>query len=270
MNQKDSETINKELLVYQRKWFDEIVKHWIDESRTNSKKKKYFLRHNDTEEFSFAEPFFTSLYKADDLLPIVMFVGQETNGWGDYIDFKQTIEEKGIDEAITNSQAFVSAFTKNNVVDRNKKLKKQGSKAYDSHAFWNFIRAFYDGTNNKIRVVWTELDKIHYACFPDDKCIKLWEKDESMLSAEVLDGKSMLMWEIELIRPDLVVFLTGPSYAHSMETAIGHDIIKKPTNEDSIQKFKISGIQCIWTYHPNSLCRQGLWDKVLADLVQLI
>ena len=267
MSQKDAGTINEELLVFQKKWFDEIVKEWIVKSRTNGKKKRYFLMHNDTEEFGFAEPFFTSLYEADDCLPIVMFVGQETNGWGDYINFEKQINEEGINAAIKDSQDFVSIFTENNVVNRNKELRIQENKAYDSHAFWNFIRAFYEGTNNNIRVVWTELDKIHYSC-PGHNCIKLWKKDERELNAAVMDGESILVSEIKTIRPDLVVFLTGNSYVHSMETAIcGFDINgNKLTAANPIYEFSVFGIPCVWTYHPRYLRQKGKETLVIEML----
>jgi len=269
MSKKEVGAINKELLAYQCKWYDDIVKNWAIKSQEDEKKRKYFLRLNGTKSFGFSEPFFTSVYKEDRDLPIVLFVGQETNRWGNYSNF---VKKTDINGAILDSQAFVAGFTHNNVVKGDRALRIQGSKAYDSHAFWNFIRAVCKKSQeNKqaIQVVWTELDKIHYSC-PNDKCIKLWGEDEIELNREVIEGRTMLLLEIETIKPDLVVFLTGPNYAQSMRAALLDDSLGKPTKKNLIKEFSTLEIHCIWTYHPNSLCRQGLWDNVLNRLVHKI
>ena len=262
MSKTNIDVINKKLLTYQRKWFVEIVEDWVSNSTNNQKKKKHFSKY--AEAIGFSEPFFTSVYATDGNLPKVLFVGQETNGWGNYSNFD------GTDKALIKSQEFVAEFTKNNIAIRDKHLKIQDCKGYDPHIFWQFVRNVYDKTGNGIHIIWTELDKIQYYC--GNKYYKLWAEDENLLNSPVENGKTLLLLEIETIKPDYIVFLTGPKYSQSMGTALDRMDIKDhiPTFDDPIVCFDLFGTPCLWTYHPSTLRCKKMWDYALNKIVKVI
>ena len=265
-NEKYYKEINDELKIFQEEWLKTIVNKWIKSggARKNDTK-KYFEKCYGNITFGFSEPFFTGVYDyTDKSLPMIMFVGQETNGWGCYDRFINKSD-------VSDSQSFVWQLTKINMEkSKDIELCSYGEKnkySYDSHAFWNFIRNIYEKIN--VNVVWNELDKIHYCC-KDEKCVTLWKEDELELNKPLENGKSLLLNEIEIIKPDLVVFLTGPNYYKSMESALDLETIKKPNKKWCCQEFGIPvdnyKAPCLWTYHPNALCRMKKWDRV-ADLI---
>lgn len=271
--------VNKQLMDRQKEWFVHIVDPWVEanQNKTSEKKKRYFERSYGSGSFEFAEPFFTSINECqnDDLL--IMFVGQETNGWGDYQKFISGGKN------IAESQRYVREFIKNSIEKRDPQLEteylfeyyKKKFSLYDAHAFWNFIRSVYDSANKRINVIWTELDKIHYKCKDrkgeDVKCITLWKEDEERLNGAFGDKKqTMLEYEIEILKPDLIVFLTGPSYTKSMKSALQNDDLKKPNLDVFVQEFSVLNTACLWTYHPNYLNRANLWDRVVDSIVDKI
>ena len=280
--ERDVGKINDKLRECQAEWFNKICKPWIAKGakeKNPSYRKDYFTKITGKDEVGFSEPFFTAVgdFKNKEF-PLIMFVGQETNGWGNYDTyFKNARADADLDNLITQSQDFVCEFTKNNVIDKNNNLKikyhDKDCNGYDSHAFWNFIRAVYEKV--KINVVWNELDKIHYTCNdPDYKCVTLWEDDEEDLNKNLTNKKSLLLNEIEIIQPDMIIFLTGPSYKASMDSALGKGLTK-PKLKSPILNFNIvtenkAKIPCIWTYHPNALCYRGLWDTVLKKIAENI
>ena len=237
---------NEKLRKYQAEWYKKILCPWIDKNKN----------------CAYAQPFFTGVYACkDDGRPLILFVGQETNGWGKIIDFDGESE-------IALSQSYAAAFTKNNVLDRdkNEELNYKGtpSHTYDPYVFWTFIRGIFDQTN--IRAVWTELDKIRYI----DK--KLCVEDEEALHKSVCCNKSLLLLEIETLKPDLVVFLTGPHYYKSMEYALQREFRVRLTKTSPISEFSLEGIPCVWTYHPRGLNGLGscLKNYVSEEIVKRI
>lgn len=270
--EKDYLVINKQLMDRQKEWFVDIVEPWVEENRNkpSERKKRYFKRNYGSDSFEFAEPFFTSINECQKENLLIMFVGQETNGWGDYQEFISG----GMN--IAESQRYVREFIKNSIEKRDPQLKYEKKiPLYDAHAFWNFIRSVYDSVNKRINVIWTELDKIHYKCKDykgeDVKCITLWEKDEERLNKTFgNEQKTMLEYEIEILKPDLIVFLTGPSYAKSMKSALHNNDLKKPKLDVVVQEFSVLNTICLWTYHPNYLNRANLWDRVVDSIVDKV
>ena len=272
---RDCTKTNEQLLDCQKKWF-EIVEKWIEDNRNNptDKKKRYFSDKCKTEKFSFSHPFFTSLYQMDDNKPLIMFIGQETNGWGDYFGDENKAFE-GVNE-IETAQNFVKEYTWNNVKNQDKKhridYKNNKYTGYNSYSFWRFIRDVYKKSGNNTDIVWTELDKIHYCC-NHKKCITLWTEDEVKLNGPLCDGKTILQHEIDIVKPNLVVFLVGPNYYKSMETALQKSdlYLYIPSEKESFTEFKVYDTECLWSYHPNFLLRRfGLWDKVRDRITEII
>lgn len=134
---------------------------------------------------------------------------------------------------------------------------------YNRSPFWNFFRRFKENYN----IVWSNLDKVHTFTKGDVKALNI--EDEVALNQRNLNGKSILEREIEIIQPDVVIFITGPNYQQSMETALGLDKgilqnfaqkMKITQNELPITSIKECGNQLFdasnkvfWTYHPNYL-----------------
>jgi len=123
--------------------------------------------------------------------------------------------------------------------------------------FWFFIREI---KSNGYDVVWNNIDKVH-RIGKDNKTLKLRREDERVLNQPFgLDQKSILQKEIELIKPDAIIFVTGPSYHFTMETSLGVEIdtLKKlkPTISHPIVEIGNLldlSIPVVWTYHPQYL-----------------
>ena len=260
--------INEELRKYQEEWYKNIVEEWVKD-RQNCKEVKYYMRkHFHDETYGISQPFFTGMYDNENNNPVVMFVGQETNCWGNFKDFTK--------DEIEKSQRCVCEFTKNNIVEPNKKATSkdyEGFKLYDSNIFWNFIRYVYDEMDKKINVktnvVWNELDKIHFTHTEKERtqCVKLWKDDEEKLNKEVKDSKSLLLLEIETIEPDLIVFLTGPNYRRSMETALGMKLTNTPSSDQPVVPIDN---KILWTYHPRYLYIINRQDDVCKEIIQIL
>ena len=250
---RDVKTINERLREYQTEWFNRIVCPWVKKGgAVPDKMKKWVKKNLHKDEYSFSQPFFTGVYNYLDNKPLIMFVGQETNGWGNWEDFDGESD-------ISLSQSYVMAFAENNTITKDPKkefiYKDKEYMLYDSSPFWNFVR---DICNQDIQVVWNELDKIHYRT-PEKKCIKLYPEDESFLNKPIQDEKSLLRLEIETIKPKMVIFLTGPSYVNSMQSALNNKALQKPCKDQPIISFGLGPIHCRWTYHPRYLN----WEKNL-------
>ncbi|MBP5781212.1 MAG: hypothetical protein J6X34_08265, partial [Clostridia bacterium] len=206
---------------------------------------KYFRNNfpQSNGQYGFSEPFFSSIYHFDEKYPTVLFVGQETNGWGAYApSFGE--------EDIVKSQEYVREFLENNIDIRYTK------ELYGFNSFWNFIRDIYDRVGKRINVVWTELDKIHYSC-EQKKCVRLWQEDREYLNGPLANNnKSILQLEIEIIKPDYIVFLTGPQlkYRKSMSVALGIEKIltQRPQSVHDVFVFSAYNAKCLWIYHPNA------------------
>ena len=292
--ERDFTKINEQLRDHQAKWFEKIISPWVEKRDPNKSSalvkaiKKYF---QDKGDYGFSQPFFTGVYSYEDAtLPLIMFVGQETNGWGDYSEFD------GIAE-IKLSQEYVCEYAFNSIIDKKEKKRfpyiqkkydygimersdnssnteKECPLLYAKVRFWDLIRNVCEKSGREPNIVWTELDKIHYFYVEKNnkRCVKLWSEDEKELN-EIVDDtnhRTMLELEIEIIKPDLVVFLTGPSYAQSMKDALHKYDLKKPNSDVFVREFSVLNTACLWTYHPNYLNRANLWDRVIDSIADKI
>ena len=105
-------------------------------------------------------------------------------------------------------------------------------------------------------------------------------KAESFLSAAFeYEGKrvSLVKKEIEIARPDVVVFATGPSYAQTMAVALDYKpyqkkkiMNKSPKREVPVidlESIKLDDktVRVLWTYHPRYLTQAKYKDKNLFN-----
>ena len=88
----------------------------------------------------------------------------------------------------------------------------------------------------------------------------------------------MLENEIDIVKPDMVLFVTGPNYKESMEYQLSNykeifgDNIPNINKEDNeiVDGNEKDGIKYFWTYHPVYLSRIKMKDKVIEALNNLL
>ena len=257
--------INEELREYQKKWYYEIVLPWMKKGGARLQDMKEWLNKtypNEDVEYGFSQPFFTGVPAYyDRTKPWVMFVGQETNGWGDIGEFK-------VETDIERIQTYVCEFTDNNLITKDKHRTSAvylNSGLYDRYFFWNFLRCF-----ENYNIVWNELDKIHYIVREKSKCEKLYLQDEIELNEEIKDKrKTLLQLEIDTIRPSTVVFLVGKGYKKSLEKALGITINGTISLKDGIREINCGSAKYYWTYHPRYINKvPGLKNKIIEAIKQ--
>lgn len=254
--------INCELRNCYIKWYEKVCQPWLNHGGNAAAISSYVKKCYKETGYKFCEPFYLGVpnYSKGEAKPLVMFVGQETNGYNG-TDKELVKISAGSEEYVKKSQEWV--------VDRLVKMD------FTPSVFWNFVKGICK--NSEINVCWNNLDKIYYRA-ETEKCIKLYKEDERELNAP-FEGKTLLQHEIETVVPDLIVFLVGPGYQFSMETALPGIITKdcKPTKGDSLKEFTIKindkneEIPCVWTYHPNYMRRvKDTWDFVRRRILSII
>lgn len=263
---KDVKAINEKLREYQKEWYLQICEPWINNRGSCPEKMKEWVekRYDKKAQYSFSQPFFTGVMD-DGSKPLIMFIGQETNGWGLIEDFN-VYGKRSWD--IVNSQKSGLDILK----------AKLSSLPVNASPFWRFIYSIkMERSEYDIGVVWNNLDKIHYRVNnakindknKDIECVTLYEKDEEELN-KIIDkyGKTLLQLEIETINPDLIVFLTGPTYKKSMEKALGIELIEKPTLDCLVVPIND---KILWTYHPSFLFRDvKMTENANSEIIKKI
>lgn len=297
---------NYELLKISGYWVDHILKSFVLENGlTKASDKGQTLSH----------PFYFGVsqrFIQDNSKIKIMIIGQEARGYGQLNDGTARYDFLKIDGEIANkctcyyecnknenfkicadylncpinSQRWAIGFYENQIFDNiyvglssyykgENELKRRG------YVFWNTLRAFYD---NDFVPCWNNLDKVYYG-----KQLTLFA--EKILSAQYslpheTIKKSLIQREIEEVNPDAIIFLTGPAYSVSMETAfglsegcLGKSGLKpdkySPFNDiTDILQIKKSGsgrvVPVIWSYHPNYINRIADIDKVVLAIKAII
>lgn len=170
----------------------------------------------------------------------VMIVGQEANNYGSF-------GKCSLEELIAWPQEYM---------DR-QLLGILNGNIYNGSPFWMMSRKYY---NLGFNVVWNNLDKVHKIV--NGTTVALSEVEEMNLNVPFgKENKTLLLQEIDLIKPDIIVFATGPNYSLSMASSLGinrDDLLKnfRPSRDGFIRE--ISDIaklasQVFWTYHPKYL-----------------
>jgi uracil-DNA glycosylase len=176
----------------------------------------------------------------------IMIYGQETNDWGG--NFENNIEEtKVIYNDFFNTNACFS---------------------YGGQ-FWNGVNLFL----KKIRQKYPE-KKVEFLWNNVVKFGKSGEKNTPPKYISDIENENfaILGEEIDIIKPNLLLFLSGPYYDHILKNQIkGFD--KKEELSDftsrQLSKFKYNEeVLCYRTYHPNYLWRNDInkyFDRILDD-----
>lgn len=189
----------------------------------------------------------------------IMIVGQEARDLKDY--------GKSLKEYQMWSISFLSSQLEKREHLENKECKKLSS------PFWEFIRKikcyFFD-----YNIYWTNIDKLHL--ISKGKTERLEEECEKVLNNKYSNDKSIFEMEIEIIKPAVIIFLTGPKYYQTMEYALGTSFDDKPMltkNQskpivnitDKLKKYSYVE-SAFWTYHPNYLNMKKEIDNVIDHI----
>lgn len=197
------------------------------------------------EKEKFSEPFFWGVSEKawNEEKMLVMYIGEEANNWWDFAD--KDIQKYAID--YLESQVY-------------------GASIYEKNrsAFWAFIQDL----KKEYNICWNNIDKLHRV---ENKKTKFLTYDmEKELHENLCDGKSLLVREIEIVKPDIVIFM-GKTYNKSMAWAMGENYkvedlnSYKPSSESSYvsevkeipEPIRGSVQKMIWMYHPGYIQRQG-------------
>lgn len=215
---------------------------------------------------SFSRPFY---YGVSDRLESgkkhVMVVGQEADQFWKYEDTEKTLEHiQNWCVGYFDKQMWNIPFAEYD--------------EFNGSAFWRFFR-FLDSEG--LNTSWNNLDKLH--CYEmtregnDEHEVTKVLSDEyrRKLSSQFgEEKKSLLQREIKLVKPDSIVFITGPRYAVSMCTAFGisedslnHLYPSKDEPCKKIDKVLNLDIPVYWTYHPGYLSRIKAMESVVGQVV---
>jgi hypothetical protein len=234
---------------------------------------EYFVNHAKEleEERNFSRPFLMNV-KEDYIKSSkkVMIVGQETFGW--YGTYEQFLNEK---DSVEITQKIYDKFLENCSNDYNSpfwnffnELKKVNS---DASIIWNNVFKFEtvdylntpEALNNKYGL--SSLSKMKKYRYLIDK-IKALQKD-------------VFIKELDILKPDVVIFLTGHPYDSLFmdwqfkDISIFYQSIEEAENQ-GIDKWKLGQfrndhlpLKTFRTYHPNYLRRSSKLSKVQKDFI---
>ena len=190
-------------------------------------------------------------YEASELK--VMFFGQETNYWGG--EYNNGVFKEGIDV-----DSLLNLY--------NQFYLEKGYEEYGK-PFWNFIRKLKSSeADKKVGYVWNNVLKI-------GKCES--GTPQQGLINYAFEYFNVIPQEIEILKPNLLLFLSGHNYDEYIRKSVGN-FTKIPvegfsTNE--LCKFEFESIPvklALRTYHPGFLQRLGKekLDKISDTISQTI
>lgn len=258
--QLNANEINERLLKVQQIWHEKLY---------SEVKKDYEAHAEEKGKLSCAFSFGVSKHYVEGDVKI-MIVGQEANGHT--CDYKKWGLEKWqrwavayLDYQLYNEKSDKDKFTTN------------------SSAFWSLFRTLINIEAKSIGVCWNNIDKVRRYVQTDGIAISedylLEQRDEdknkdrsdrSILHKKIFDGESLLKKEIEIAKPDMVIFAIGPTwpYYHSLSLALFDgdkvdDWLNQPGEKyPQMKKEKMVcniteelglDIPAFYTYHPTCL-----------------
>ncbi len=202
-------------------------------------------KFKDREKFS--HPFFWGVSEKawNEEKPLIMYMGEEARNWT--FKDKKDIQKYAID--YLERQVYGASICKKN-----------------RSPFWTFIRKL--NFKEEYNICWNNLDKLHRVVKATTKPLTYGVEKE--LHEILCDGKSLLVREIEIVKPDFVIFM-GKAYNKSMAWAMGENYKVKDLNsyKPSSENFYVSEVKeipesvrgsvqkMIWMYHPRYIQGQG-------------
>lgn len=192
----------------------------------------------------------------DDKKLRIMIIGQEARHYGSWADDREKPNFMA-----ERSQLWAIEYLQRQLdINYQPQVFKDLDRKYSG--FWKVFRDLKNKYKESVLLCWNNIDKVYYAPQREDKSKEAYKgtltyEAESYLSRPYGDdNKSLLQREIEIAKPNVLLFVTGPSYYLSMATAFGIDpanLKSKLTKEleivDVTSELK-SDIPAFWTYHP--------------------
>ena len=238
--------MNKILNNYQTIWLKRVFEPYVKNNPNASLSYPFFFGVSD------------KYTEADKKL---MIVGQETRGWSVYKP----------DWTIEDSQKWAIDYLNYQLHYSNDKSLKERFGRRNSSPFWNFFKLF---SNDGIIPCWNNVDKAQRCV--NGKTKTLTEEIELELNCKLPNSeKTLFLNEIEIAKPNVIVFITGPYYTSTMEAALN---LEKGTLMNSglshsngcieITDIAELGIPVFWTYHPrhisgaNELSRLDIAERI--------
>lgn len=235
--------LNNQLLQMQNEWNKVVVEPFFEKNNNYNLSRPYYM--------GLSSEYINSNKR-------IMIIGQETQGFGLYED----------DWSMLSIHEWSIGYLRRQLwgIDKEKY-------SYNRSAFWKLFRSFekYGYTP-----CWNNIDKIQRTI--NNKTVSLtYELEEHFCKQYGQDNKSLIQREIEICKPNVLLFITGPYYDFSMETSFGLEkgTLQKyrPTKDnlfsDVTDVFNL-GIKVIWTYHPTFLNRNHKIDNCINDIVNAI
>lgn len=241
-------SMNKAMLRLQQQWEEMVLLPYV---------KKY--PHTMSRPFAYGVP---EAYLEADCK--IMVIGQEAAGFSMYEDESAW--------GLSRTQQWVMDYWKFQLFGDC--AGDVNPNDYNRSPFWNMFRYL---KKHGVIASWNNLDKVYqkHTFANDEKVIRLENDQRKWFNGAVCDGKTLLLCEIEMSKPDGIVFVTGPHYRRSMETALGCSenklSEKRPIKKDPLKEITLEaglGIPCYWTYHPAYLNRIGAL-KMCAEQIAI-
>lgn len=187
----------------------------------------------------------------------IMVIGQQTNQWDSY--------RKSIDWKTESVQQWCVKYLERQVFGWHKEELDN-----NPSPFWAFFKQV---SSTGWVPCWNNIDKMQSVTKDGDM---LSDKQREILFQGIFDGKTLLQKEIEVTKPDRVVFIVGPVFKEAICKALGvsgEALNGKELNSvnmcDDITKETGLQIPTFWSYHPKYLRLKGKMneciDKILKD-----
>lgn len=224
---------NSKLLELQEQWNQNVLFPYVENLDNNILSRPFY--------FGVSEEYLESKHK-------IMIVGQETRDYGHY-----------------NHDWPMPAIQKWGVDYLRRQLWKSGTEEfikghkYNRSGFWTLFRSFL---KRGYVPCWNNIDKIQQAKGMAST-IRLSNEHKRIFCRQYgEDNKSLLQREIELVKPDVVLFITGPNYHVSMTESLG--LVEGALEELKPNRTKVCreitkeaglGMPAFWAYHPSYLNR---------------
>lgn len=241
-------SMNEQLNKYQQNWLKNIFEPYV--------------QGNPNQGISY--PFFTGVSdEYENASKRIMIVGQETRGWSQYKP----------DWTTADSQKWAIDYLRYQLHYSDDEKFKESFGRRNSSPFWSFFKAF---SKENVVPCWNNIDKAQR--YYNGKTMSLTVDIECILNEKLPNSnETIFQKEIEITKPNVIVFITGPNYHTTMEKAmnLGTNSLQNiglttQTGCIDISSITNLGIPTFWTYHPryisskkNELCRDEIVSKIM-------
>jgi len=185
----------------------------------------------------------------------ILFVGKETNKWwGKLKDFTETNNSVNILQQRYRAELFGgNVFSKNGDTT---KYKQESN--WNNPLFVEYKKVRKELLNNiKGSLVWSNLLKFDNA--KSTSYSRNTKEDETVVQI----SKKIFKRELEIIKPDFIIFATSYTYDKIIKEFFEDEITKSEVIESkSLWKFKIGDITCYRTWHPSTIKYKATKNKL--------